>query len=291
MIHYAKDQLFWECESARLSQSGYRDWCIDDDFVKSHGPNNLQSPVPIKVKYHDATTSWQNLVTTYSALEFTKFGDLLPALAGAVQRVTVHRKDNQYMAGMWRDSLLDDLGFYNKDEAKHNNGTPSWSWASLKGAIHFEKILELSHTKLIGLSFDHSGPANISQVIHASIKLESSIISTTVWIEDEGQVCFPTTNEEVEIRVDPIGEWRFSGIKLGSTITVTILFCCNDMGGSIGNAPEETSTGKFKKLRAVSLSTTIGLDTFDKNPEETVWPPEFMEEYVAALPVREVEIE
>jgi hypothetical protein len=71
------------------------------------------------------------------------------------------------------------------------NGVPSWSWAYLKGANYFAKIPELSHTNPTGLSFDQNDPASVGQFTNASIKLESSIMSTTVWVEDEGRIYFP----------------------------------------------------------------------------------------------------
>ncbi|KAF2026075.1 HET-domain-containing protein, partial [Setomelanomma holmii] len=98
VIHYAKDQLFWECDTAFHSESDPQDWTSGDRGT-------------LKNLHDDPGQSWRSLVEIYSRLKFTKKGDHLPALAGIVEREARRRKDDTYVAGMWRNTLLDDLGF------------------------------------------------------------------------------------------------------------------------------------------------------------------------------------
>jgi hypothetical protein len=124
MIHYTKDQLVWECRSAQLSESRKGDWTIDhktaDNKLELHHP-------PIKTRCDEPVVGWQALVNAYTALQFTNNSDLLPALAGIVEREMSRRKHDLYIAGMWKDSLVDDLGFINYGGLRHDNNAPTWS--------------------------------------------------------------------------------------------------------------------------------------------------------------------
>jgi hypothetical protein len=83
------------------------------------------------VKRHDPITSWQNLVTEYSASKLTNGSYLLPALAGIVQHEVHFRIGDVYVVGMWKNALIEDLWFYVGGGSVSNLDAPSWSWACL----------------------------------------------------------------------------------------------------------------------------------------------------------------
>jgi hypothetical protein len=58
------------------------------------------------------SATWRELVELYTTLKFTKASDLLPALAGIVEREIARRGCDAYAGCMWKDSILEDLGFY-----------------------------------------------------------------------------------------------------------------------------------------------------------------------------------
>ncbi|KAK4451239.1 heterokaryon incompatibility protein-domain-containing protein [Podospora aff. communis PSN243] len=91
---------------------------------------------------------WMGLVATYSRLQLTFESDRLPALAGIAQTAISLAGDalkGQYIAGMWRCTLLFDLLFsqgavqilegHEPRPRASQNGCPSWSWASVGGAV------------------------------------------------------------------------------------------------------------------------------------------------------------
>jgi hypothetical protein len=66
--------------------------------------------------------------------------------------------EQQYLAGLWRDSLVLDMCWYRNDHGKTNQSplagsrAPSWSWASVDGPITYNSHL-LDITRLIPQSF------------------------------------------------------------------------------------------------------------------------------------------
>jgi len=96
---------------------------------------------------------WQSIVTEYSTRLLTEASDKLPALAGIAQKFHELTGD-QYLAGIWKESLLDHLLWrhesieghgpifrhFNRSEtfgkpAKYR--APSWSWAAINGPVRW----------------------------------------------------------------------------------------------------------------------------------------------------------
>jgi hypothetical protein len=72
----------------------------------------------LKFHEHDnAAESWRELASMYTSLKFTKESDLLPALVGIVERGIGRGGLDVYVAGMRKDSILDDLAFITFDES------------------------------------------------------------------------------------------------------------------------------------------------------------------------------
>ncbi|KAH7086718.1 tol protein, partial [Paraphoma chrysanthemicola] len=160
VIHYAKDQLFWECSSTFRSS-------VDPDSPGSRTPN------PIRDLTDHGHLDWTRFVQLYSGMRFTKSGDRLPALAGIVEREGLRRKDDMYVAGMWKSTLLQDLGFYGDENANVVPGLPSWSWVSIQDHVRFWTIMRGTRTTtLAGLDFNSEGSPNMGKVKSASIRLK-----------------------------------------------------------------------------------------------------------------------
>lgn len=91
---------------------------------------------------------FRKLVEQYSALKLTKPGDRLPDLSGICQRI----QRNQYLAGIWADSLWLDLLWRAdmiEDKPEHTRPTnyrkPAWSWISVEGPVkYWSEIKNLS---------------------------------------------------------------------------------------------------------------------------------------------------
>jgi hypothetical protein len=164
VIHFAKDQLFWECESCFLSNCGDQDWRPNS--------NDSQGRNPIKGQHENPGAGWRNFIRTYSRLQFTKISDRLPALAGIVAREMRERLGDTYIAGMWKSTLLDDLAFYSKHPTPANPGIPTWSWASCRDGVDFLGPKEVRMVKLVRLDFEYDGAVQLGASLAASIRLK-----------------------------------------------------------------------------------------------------------------------
>ncbi|KAK0624865.1 hypothetical protein B0T17DRAFT_507904 [Bombardia bombarda] len=83
---------------------------------------------------------------------------------------------DEYLAGLWRSSLLSDLCWFVKDvemvTQAHPGRAPSWSWASLDGAVYMPlmKATEDYHCVAVDASVtlaspDSTGPATGGYII------------------------------------------------------------------------------------------------------------------------------
>ncbi|TVY61126.1 hypothetical protein Focb16_v012912 [Fusarium oxysporum f. sp. cubense] len=84
---------------------------------------------------------WDDLVTYYSRRHLTFATDKLPALSGVASRVHKITK-SRYLAGMWEDNLGIELcwarayrGYQDLPTLSTQYVAPSWSWASIHGAV------------------------------------------------------------------------------------------------------------------------------------------------------------
>ena len=89
------------------------------------------------------TTMWHKIVSEYSHLALSVECDCLPAIAG-LARQTETCKTGKYLAGLWEDSLAEDL-LWRVDEPLQGRSqrrpksyrAPTWSWASVSGKVSF----------------------------------------------------------------------------------------------------------------------------------------------------------
>ena len=111
IIHFGKDQMFWECNEGTFAEDGHvvsrrgQRECgqTEDPFSKLAYSNMLDDPSPLpESSFH---SQWEHLVKAYSPLKLTNAEDKLPALSGLA--VTFHSRwaDNEYIAGMWKQGL------------------------------------------------------------------------------------------------------------------------------------------------------------------------------------------
>ncbi|KAK0737588.1 heterokaryon incompatibility protein-domain-containing protein [Apiosordaria backusii] len=169
-LQYGTRQTFWECQSMRASEDGYL--CVlrpeeqGGHVQRLVRTANFSRSVFARGEYREAHTEpdgmynwfhWYQMVQDYTARDISKPTDRLPAIAG-LARAIVREKgrgdaklewemENEYMAGLWKSGLLEGL-FWCKaaggDSQKQQQlipteeyVAPSWSWASVLGAVHF----------------------------------------------------------------------------------------------------------------------------------------------------------
>ncbi|KAF4943560.1 hypothetical protein FGADI_13318 [Fusarium gaditjirri] len=91
-------------------------------------------------------SKWHEIVRDYSNLTLSMEADRLPAIAGLARQAQKCRIGSSYLAGLWEDSLDQDLlwrvdklvpGFNHHRPPAYR--APSWSWASVNGGVSYLK--------------------------------------------------------------------------------------------------------------------------------------------------------
>jgi len=134
VIHFAEEEIIWECKSDICSEVGP----LAESHKRSISMLNRQLE-------SDPIREWHELIEGYSARHLTFARDKLPAVSGAAAEI--HKITRScYLAGLWRESLKVDL-FWELRIMKYPRTalqtrpseyvSPSWSWASINGAVRF----------------------------------------------------------------------------------------------------------------------------------------------------------
>ncbi|EQB45372.1 hypothetical protein CGLO_15766 [Colletotrichum gloeosporioides Cg-14] len=132
-VSFGEFELQWACRSLEDCE------CDEFDLRKSHDA-------------HYFHRQWRkSVVTPYSGRKLTFQADKLVALS-AISRVFQERVDDEFLAGLWRRELVHDLS-WNRSRLEESGGclgAPSWSWASVDGAVSWWKssfVESLRHTE------------------------------------------------------------------------------------------------------------------------------------------------
>ncbi|KAK4442316.1 heterokaryon incompatibility protein 6, OR allele [Podospora aff. communis PSN243] len=121
--------------------------------TKPHGPSRLLAnykgsykrlvaAVNPQPQYkRNSESQWDKVVNAYSSLHLTRDSDRLPALSGIAKREQTLRGGDQYLAGLWKKTLIYDMLWHS---ARSGTATrlnpkrvPSWSWAAVHGRVEY----------------------------------------------------------------------------------------------------------------------------------------------------------
>jgi hypothetical protein len=148
IIHFCKDQTFWECED---SAGVWPEDNISDDVTTSHST----AKKIVSGKNHKTErliVAWQHVFVRFSNRKMTYESDTLTALTGIAHAFADLMGANpmtDYLAGIWRQDLHQSLLWETKLRAKDNHKKeycgPSWSWASV---YSLEKVLGFETRKI-----------------------------------------------------------------------------------------------------------------------------------------------
>ncbi|KAH8590213.1 heterokaryon incompatibility protein-domain-containing protein, partial [Bisporella sp. PMI_857] len=124
VLHFATDQIYWECRSHAVAQDG--------TVFRPRGTVFMRS--------------WLHIIEFYSACSFTYEKDRLPALLGLADRFSRFTK-REYVCGHWFELgskvipntlLWTACGQIRRRLTKQV--APSWSWAAAEGELTFENV-------------------------------------------------------------------------------------------------------------------------------------------------------
>lgn len=208
VLHFTRDQLRFECVGGEFGMMSEDGTCSPlPRFF--HLPNRLEnavlSPDPMQLK--DTVTGqvsvakvtsimemWSAILFWCSGLDLADPSDRLPAMAQTArafrEMVQLRGTDSDYLAGIWRSNLIDGLMWGSMNDLPNfrsteiQDGTPSWSWASVTGPV--TNILWTSgNYSLIGevieAHADVADPAKpFGRVTGGFIKLRAPIIAVSM---------------------------------------------------------------------------------------------------------------
>lgn len=139
VVVFTRDQLVWNCQTQNMTESGME--------MNALGQQRLRTPDVLGDG--GALMFWHSVVRDYSSRYLTNAADKLPALSGLAAALH-QRTGDEYLAGLWKKSVLDDLLWMNKaiyssrgnrvaPSRQPGYRAPSWSWASVHGNIDFHR--------------------------------------------------------------------------------------------------------------------------------------------------------
>ncbi|CAM1510050.1 Fc.00g003850.m01.CDS01 [Cosmosporella sp. VM-42] len=206
-LSLTKNQLWWECRQRRACESFpgglpsawlSQDLANDLNFYNIHpydDAGNEESRTLVQLY-----RSWSKLVEFYSRCGLTMMLDKMMAFSGIAQGFKqTETPDDQYVAGLWRKMLpaslywsTTKLDWTRRPEVYR---APSWSWASIEGAVGFPPDLDR----------DRNGQSDVSplcSILDVQLNLVDEDHETGLLrggaIEIQGRIIGPVTTEAPE---------------------------------------------------------------------------------------------
>ena len=150
IIHYAQDQVYWDCAGLTASESipapgGTGQFLVAYDFRL--GPRRRAAFLTQAQSEAQALGQWARIVNAYSKCGLTFLDDKPTAIAGVVD-LFQRRFGLEPCAGMWRQGLEIQLGWLvDHDDSPYdparggarNDLAPSWSWISVNGSVNMQR--------------------------------------------------------------------------------------------------------------------------------------------------------
>lgn len=139
VVHFAAEQISWECSHLRGNESWPAGIPYDDFEIKTGAAVAFGNMRELQGNQVELNHCWLVIVSRYSECFLTKESDKLIAIAGMAQctQELMQCQPTEYVAGLWKPFLLQDLlwHLHSHGERYATYQAPSWSWASVKGAI------------------------------------------------------------------------------------------------------------------------------------------------------------
>ena len=134
ILHFGEGQVYFDCRVSWKCET------FPDGHPRTEIDKLLDRPSP-EVSYN-FDYQWPDLVEQYSRSALTNSSDKLIALSGIAEIFSRVSNGDLYFAGHWKTRLISTLPWLVLDNTKTvkliEPLSPSWSWASINGAITFE---------------------------------------------------------------------------------------------------------------------------------------------------------
>lgn len=155
LLHFGRGQMYWECRAATAQEDNANFVDIQSSFTPMRRAFGAGAAPP-------AVGDWYVAVEEFSRRRLTYGTDKLPAMAGVAGRFLEAGVGGAYVAGLWERDLESGIFWAPVDDPARTltrpaePRAPSWSWASVDGAVFFNRRLDLGHSELEILGCDIS---------------------------------------------------------------------------------------------------------------------------------------
>ncbi|KAL7807579.1 HET domain-containing protein [Trichoderma gracile] len=181
---------------------------------------------------------WKTIVQQYTDRELSYTGDKLNAIKGITSELeTLWRDTNVY--GLWKKWFIELLAWYKplmeRDEQRHLERAPSWSWASLDGAIVYEGSFSAEDARLKSLTVQ-------------AVELSCRILRESDVSEEKAS----TIIEQPDLK-DPLAELQLMGINAEKVEYVLIgtVQLDKDSEEGVGLLVIDIGSGVYQRLGSV----------------------------------------
>ncbi|KAF3914415.1 hypothetical protein ABW21_db0208340 [Orbilia brochopaga] len=182
VLHFAREQMYFECNDGIRSEDGLH---RTTRYFTLHGrPESCFLPGSKGMGGGDSDLNlWWNILWSYGPRKLTDPTDKLPAFAG-VAAVFAERMNDEYIAGLWRKSLIEGLNWQGlgiTDEDVGEPREPSWSWAAINGipATGLTWRWEpLAH--IFEVMVEREGESQFGRVKKGTIKMNAPLVPLTL---------------------------------------------------------------------------------------------------------------
>lgn len=182
ILYFGAHEVIWHCRSEdhRLSENRPGDRYVTDPNLSEL----LRNRDDINSHLQEA---WYGYVKTYSKRDLTFKKDRLPAIAAIARKIfNLRLQNDEYLAGLWRSTLIFDLGWqvmYLPSPAEDTSAditgiVPTWSWASRRliyYSYHPSDTI-LANVRVHNIFYEAIGPAVLGACKKGAIVIEAPLI-------------------------------------------------------------------------------------------------------------------
>lgn len=142
-LAYGSSSLYWDCLEGGPTSEWWPEGGGPDsssNHLKSWMGRLLEPPKSIAQRDR-FRRAWEDFVVTYSGCDLTLPKDKLVAIAGVVNQISTN-SGLTFVGGVWEEFLQECLLWKVRpfNGMRLLTGVPSWSWASIDGAVTFDII-------------------------------------------------------------------------------------------------------------------------------------------------------
>jgi hypothetical protein len=186
VLHFAASELCFECNAHSTCECGQtindQNWQAKQEYLNDMKLSDFIAKI-------SPVDTWHRIVEAYHSLKLTNPTDIMPALSGLAEKMAKRRPGDVYVAGLWLNTLLNDLlwrvsGLYQPPERCFVTPwcAPTWSWASMPVPTRYGGYprLDVHFSKTVEAHCEWVPPSAYGEISSAYLVLEGPVVVGSV---------------------------------------------------------------------------------------------------------------